>query len=114
MSLKQVILVRMDLKMPKGKLCVQSAHASVDACLKVDKNTLNSWRREGMKKVVLKVRDKHELLLLLRKARALGLMTSLITDAGKTFFATRTTTCGAIGPALETKIDHLTGHLKMV
>ena len=100
MSLKQVILVRTDLKMPKGKMAVQVAHASLEAALKVDDRILSSWKREGMKKVVLKVENKEELNKYLRKARALGIRTSLITDAGKTFFETKTTTCGAIGPGL--------------
>ncbi len=33
---KQVILVRQDLKLPKGKLADQAAHASVEAVLKSD------------------------------------------------------------------------------
>ena len=40
MKYKQVILVREDLKLPKGKLAVQSAHASLDAAMKSDKKIL--------------------------------------------------------------------------
>ena len=73
-----------------------------------------AWKSEGMKKVVLKVQDKQELLYYLKEAKKKKLTTSLVTDAGHTFFDTHTTTCGAIGPDDEEKIDAVTGQLKMV
>ena len=57
---KQVILVRADLKLPKGKLAAQAAHASVDAVLKSDSKLVNAWRDEGMAKIVVKVKDEKE------------------------------------------------------
>ena len=42
MPYKQVILVREDLKLPKGKLGSQVAHASVDATLKSDKKVVDA------------------------------------------------------------------------
>ena len=51
---KQVILVRQDLQLPKGKLAAQVAHASVEAVLRSDKTVVKNWRAEGMKKIVLK------------------------------------------------------------
>ena len=59
--MKQVILAREDLKMDKGKLAVQVAHASVEAVLKSDKKAVSSWRAEGMMKAVLKAKDEKEL-----------------------------------------------------
>ena len=53
--MKQVILVRQDLKLPKGKLSSQVAHASVDAVLKSKKESIDEWKKQGMKKIVLKV-----------------------------------------------------------
>ena len=50
--MKQVILVREDLKMPRGKMIAQCAHASLEAALK--SNKLNEWKRKGTKKVILK------------------------------------------------------------
>jgi PTH2 family peptidyl-tRNA hydrolase len=111
---KQVILVRMDLKMPKGKLAVQVAHASAEALLGSSSEKINSWKREGMKKVVLKVVDKEDLMYYVKKARSYKLKTGLITDAGKTFFDTHTTTCCAIGPDVSDKIDVVTGNLKIL
>ena len=112
--MKQAILVRMDLKMDKGKLATQACHASVESVLKSDGNVVNAWREEGMKKIVLKVADKKELLELKKKAESLGLVTALITDAGLTFFKKPTVTCLAIGPDEDEAIDKVTKELKLL
>ncbi len=110
---KQVILIREDLKLSKGKMAAQASHASVDAVLKTHKDDLNKWRDQGMKKSVLKVKDLDELLFYKRKADDAGLVTALITDAGHTEIPAGTTTCLAIGPDKEEKIDKITGDLKL-
>ena len=112
--MKQVILVRTDLKLSKGKACSQVAHASVEAVLKSDKQVIEEWQDQGMKKVILKVDSKEELLSFNKKAKALGLKTALIKDAGKTFFNKSTLTCLSIGPDKEGKIDRLTSNLKLL
>jgi peptidyl-tRNA hydrolase, PTH2 family len=114
MPLKQLILVRDDLKLPKGKMSAQAAHASVEAVLKSDKNIVKEWRSEGMGKIVVKVEDKKELYKYLQLAKDSGLITALITDAGKTVIAPGTETCLAIGPDEEEKIDRITGSLKLM
>ncbi len=114
MEFKQVILVRIDLKMPPGKLATQCAHASVEAVLGSSKEKIHEWYKEGMKKVTLKVTDLKELQKYQREAQAQGLKTAIITDAGKTFFDKPTITCAAIGPDKEEKIDRITGALKML
>jgi len=111
---KQVILVREDLKMSAGKLGAQVGHASVEATLKSDRAKIEQWRRHGMKKVVLSVKDENELLKYKKTAVGLKLTNALIVDAGRTFFDKPTTTCLAIGPDKEDKIDKVTGHLKML
>ena len=114
MNLKQVILVRMDLKLDKGKLAAQASHASVDALLKSHPDIVEDWRKQGMKKVVLKVKDKDELLEYKKKAEDNNLVAALITDAGRTAVQPGTITCLGIGPDKEEKIDTVTGNLKMV
>lgn len=114
MSYKQVILVREDLKLPKGKLAAQSSHASVDATLKSDRKIVNLWKKEGGKKVILKVKDEKELVSYKELADDAGLKTALITDAGRTVLEPGTVTCLGIGPDLEEKIDKISGKLKMV
>ena len=112
--MKQVILVRNDLKMPKGKLSAQVSHSSVEAVLKSDKDNVKEWRKEGMMKIILRVDSEKELLKYNQEAKDSGLITSLITDAGKTFFKEPTRTCLAIGPDKDEKIDKITGKLKLI
>jgi len=111
---KQVILIRADLKLPKGKMAAQAAHASVEAVLRSDKKLVDAWRREGMKKIVLKVADEKELLKLNQQAKDAGLTTAVITDAGLTVVAPGTKTCCAFGPDLAKKIDLITRHLNVM
>ena len=114
MPYKQVILVREDLKLPKGKMAAQSSHASVDATLKSDKKIVDLWKKEGGKKIVLKVKNEKELLHYKQMAEDIGLKTALIIDAGHTVVEPGTKTCVGIGPDLEEKIDIVTGNLRMM
>ena len=111
--MKQVILVRKDLKLSRGKLASQCSHASVEAVLKSDKEKINEWRKFS-KKVVLKVRDEKELLDLKKLADREKLVTALIKDAGRTEIKPGTITCLAIGPDVDEKIDKITGKLKIL
>lgn len=112
--MKQALLVRMDLRMGKGKIASQCAHASVESVFHVSKTLIDAWRKEGMKKVVLKVADEKALLKYKADADARGLATVLITDAGHTQIEPGSTTCLAIGPAADEKIDALVGKLKLL
>jgi PTH2 family peptidyl-tRNA hydrolase len=111
---KQVILVRQDLKLPKGKLAAQVAHASVEAVLRSQEKIVKAWRQEGMAKIVLKVRDEKELLYYFQEAKDEDLVACLITDAGKTVVAPGTKTAVAIGPDEGEKIDKITGKLPLL
>lgn len=114
MGYKQVILVRTDLKLPKGKLAAQSAHASLEAAMKSQRDTVEGWRNEGGKKVVLKVDNLEELKKYKAAADKEKLTTALITDAGHTTLEPGTVTCLGIGPDKEGKIDKVTGQLKIL
>lgn len=113
-TMKQVILVRQDLKLPKGKLAAQVAHAAVEAEIKSPRNKVEDWLNEGMKKIVLKIKDLDELKHFEKLARAEKLTIAVIIDAGLTAVEPGTVTCMAIGPDDEHKIDKLTKNLKMV
>lgn len=114
MSYKQVILVREDLKLPKGKLAAQASHASVDSTLKSYKKIVDLWKKDGGKKIILKVKDEKELLKYKEMAEDYGLKAALIQDAGHTVLEPGTITCLGIGPDLEEKIDKVSGKLKMM
>jgi len=112
--MKQAILVRQDLKLPKGKLAVQVAHASIEATLKSDPKKIDTWRKQGMKKIVLKVKDLKELKSFLKRAKNLKITTSIIKDAGLTTIRPGTITCLAIGPDSDNKIDFIIKELKLI
>lgn len=112
--MKQVILVRDDLKLPKGKMAAQVAHASLEAALKTERRKMDDWRADGAAKIVLKVADDKELLKYKQICEDEGLKTALIIDAGHTVIAPGTMTCLGIGPDSENKIDSVTGKLKMM
>ncbi len=114
MELKQVIVVRKDLKMSKGKIAAQVSHASVECMLRSHKDLVDEWRMQGMKKVVLKVENLDELREVNTQAEDAGLATSFITDAGHTEVKPGTIPCLGIGPDDEKKIDKITGKLKML
>ena len=111
---KQVILVRQDLNMPKGKLAAQVSHASLEAAYRSDQGIVDQWRQTGVKKVVLKVVGKKELFDYIKRAKRHNLTTVVIRDAGKTFLIPGTITCGAIGPDEEEKVSEITADLKLL
>jgi len=111
---KQVIVVRKDLKMGKGKLASQVAHASLLAYKNSGLIKRIKWEREGAKKVVLEVGSLEELQYIYRKAKKLKLAVSIVRDAGKTQLRPGTITCICIGPEKEEKIDKITKHLKLL
>lgn len=113
--MKQAIIIRSDLKMGKGKLAAQAAHASLQGyrlALAKGKRLVERWDAEGQKKIVLKVASESELLAL--KERARGLPCALIRDAGFTQLEPGTVTCIAIGPAEDEKIDAITKDLGLL
>lgn len=115
--MKQIILIRIDLKMGKGKIAAQSAHACLEAALKFKRRNsvgFRTWTYGGAKKVALKVKSLRELKKYILKAKRRGLVTSLIRDAGHTQIKRGTITSGAIGPDREDIIDQLTGDLKLL
>jgi peptidyl-tRNA hydrolase, PTH2 family len=116
--MKQVILIRSDLKMKPGKLAAQACHGSVGATLLAFtryKGLFSEWDAQGCKKVVLKVPTETELLNLYNKAVQKSIPAYLVKDAGKTtFHGQPTLTCCAIGPVDYYQLDPLVGHLKLL
>jgi len=115
-EIKQVIVVRTDLEMGKGKIAAQVGHACVMGAEHVRKSNpewFNEWWA-GQEKVVVKVSGIKELQEIKRHAIELNLPWSEVSDAGHTQLAPGTTTCISIGPAPENLIDKVTGNLKLL
>ena len=116
MEIKQVIAVRKDLNLTKGKMSVQVAHASVECFRKardITPHEANHWLLEGAKKIVVYVENKKELMELMQKIPE-SIPSKLIIDAGKTHLEPGTITCFGIGPAYADEIDVITKDLKLV
>lgn len=131
---KQVIVMRKDLNMRKGKMVAQGSHASMkavidwgnfedtktglDFCISdIDQNeALVEWLEGRFTKVCVSVDSEEELMDVYNNAVAAGIKcVSLITDAGLTEFnGVPTVTCCAIGPAYPSEINPITGHLKLL
>ena len=114
---KQAIVLRSDLKMGKGKLVAQGAHASIEAygkAVKTDRLTVAAWRHSGAAKIALKVSSEEELKRLYGKAQRAGVSCALIRDAGRTQIPAGSPTAIAIGPASDQAIDKLTKDLKLL
>ncbi len=111
---KQCILVREDLKLPKGKMAVQVAHASLSAYEWAKPAVQEAWKREGQKKIVLKVDRVEDLFKFKEEARKQDISTALIQDAGLTTVPPGTITALGMGPADSDKLDKIVGHLKLM
>lgn len=135
---KQMIVMRRDLKMRKGKIAAQAGHACVTAVLAAlareqrlgqvqadetgvvltqdgqSATPLSEWFARGVAKVCVYVDSEEELLEIDRKARAAGILSALICDSGLTeFHGQPTYTCLAFEPALPEKVDPITGELPL-
>ena len=125
---KQIIVMRKDLNMRKGKMVAQGAHASMAAILNYggkddkgvhisfsSKSAINDWINGRFTKVCVSVDSEKELMDIYLWAVKAKLICALITDAGVTEFnGVPTKTCCAIGPEWSDEIDKITGHLKLL
>ena len=118
--IKQVIVLRKDLNMRKGKMVAQGAHASMAAILTKNHNISDNkyvehWLRGDFTKIVVSVNSEEELKSIYAQAINSGLPCSLITDKGLTEFkGVETKTAVAIGPGPDYIINEITGDLKLL
>ena len=112
---KLALVVRTDLGMSRGKIASQAAHGAVLAvCNSSAASCLKAWKKCGQPKVVLRVTDESLLLGVASAAREAGVPISLVYDAGHTQIDAGTLTVAAVGPALATDVDKVTGSLKLL
>jgi PTH2 family peptidyl-tRNA hydrolase len=126
MEHKQVIVLRKDLNMRKGKMVAQGAHASLRAILQLGHRDggsfviplderLEPWLLGRFKKICVSVNSQSELLAVHERAQAAGLISALILDAGLTEFGgVPTYTAVAVGPDREDRVDAVTGSLPLL
>lgn len=112
--MKQVIVVNESLRLPRGKLAAQVAHASVGAFLAADASARSSWLNAGMSKIVLAAASAQALLALQALAAENGLPAFLVEDAGRTVVPEGTVTCLGMGPAEDDALFPITGALKLL
>lgn len=115
-SMKQIIIMRTDLGMRKGKMIAQGAHASLGATLPNQNDPrVKEWLVESFKKICVRADSLEHISELYVQAARAGLITCLITDSGLTEFAGEpTVTCLAIGPDTDENLDPVTGHLRLL
>ena len=116
-SIKQVIVLRNDLNMRKGKMVAQGAHGSVMGVLALPSDDKNRriWLREGMTKIAVKCNSEEELHELYTKAQELNIPVVKVTDAGLTEFdGVPTDTCIVLSPYTSEYIDQVTKNLKLL
>ncbi len=131
-EMKQVIVMRKDLNMRKGKMVAQGAHASLKAVLDEGffqaqdhqerdpfvinmSDEMEAWVRGRFAKICVSVDSEDELLKIYELAKLKGMHCSLIQDAGFTEFdGVPTYTACAVGPGLIEDINKITGELKLL
>lgn len=128
---KQIIVLRKDLNMRKGKMVAQGAHASMavffnrilepqnlqwnnEVTMKVT-DSMFQWMSGQFTKICVSVNSEQELLDLHAKVQAAGIPCALIKDAGHTEFnGVPTYTALAIGPEQPEVMDPFTQHLPLL
>jgi PTH2 family peptidyl-tRNA hydrolase len=125
-TIKQVLVMRHDLKMRRGKQIAQGSHASMSfICHRLQEHgsvslsdfteAERAWLTGSFAKVCCRVDSEEDLMAIHDKAKESGLEVHLITDSGKTeFHGQPTRTCLAIGPDDAGKIDAITGDLQLL
>ena len=116
-EIKQVIILRSDLEMSRGKMVAQGCHASLMSYFeaeRMDKGLTKEWIEAGEKKIVLKVSDEEALKKLYEAFKYKKIPTALVTDAGLTELPPGTKTALGIGPWKSSEIDLFTRGMKLL
>lgn len=139
MNTKQVIVIRKDLNMRKGKMIAQGSHASMSFLTKqgglycnlgtelkpvdyfmteVNEDHVNEiahWLRNSFRKICVYVNSEEELVAVHQKALDSGLISHIVEDNGLTEFnGVKTKTAVAIGPHYDNKFEGITDHLPLL
>ena len=128
-DIKQVIVMRKDLNMRKGKMCAQAAHASMKAIFDTigskdesgmtlsysEDSAIGKWMNGSFAKIICSVDNEEDLDNIYFRAKGLYIPCAMIIDNGATeFHGQKTKTCCAVGPCYSNVLDEFTGHLKLL
>ena len=116
-DIKQVIILRKDVKMGTGKLVAQGSHASLMSFLHAEKSCpeiARKWLVEGETKIILKVNKQEEFEELKNKLKRSSIPFEVVKDAGQTQVPPGTETAIGIGPYYADKINLITSKLKLL
>lgn len=137
-STKQVIVMRKDLNMRKGKMVAQGSHASMafltermrkerlaatqeywfctdTIWCEIHADEIDHWLKHSFRKIVCYVDSEAALEAVHAAAKAAGLTSHLITDNGTTEFGgVPTKTCIAIGPHYDDRFHGVTSLLPLL
>ena len=113
-----VLVLRGELRLTAGKAAVQAAHAAVLLAERggsgKPSDVFRAWRASGQRKIAVVAKTLDQMHELARAAKARGLPTVLVEDAGYTEVAPGTVTCLGIGPGRPADIDPVTGSLPLL
>lgn len=91
----------------RGRRCIRKSTEK-------DPESLKIWQHTGQAKIALKTDSLDEIIEINNNAKKMGLITSMIRDAGRTQIAANSITVLGVGPAPKDIIDKVTGHLKLL
>ena len=114
---KLVLCVNMSLGMGKGKIGAQCGHATLGAykmAKKYGSSCLTVWETLGQAKIAVKVDSEDSMFNIEERAKAKGLITYIVQDAGRTQIAAGSRTVLAIGPAPVHMFSGVTDDLKLL
>lgn len=106
-------------------MAAQASHATL-ACYKeltraaqrnpgsTEARLLRRWERGGQKKIAVQIKSQDEMMELMGVARSLGVTAEVIADAGRTQIDAGSLTVLGVGPAPESLVNQVTGHLKLL
>lgn len=113
-SVKQVIVLRTDLGMSKGKMIAQACHASLGAYNNAGSMKKANWEAEGAKKIAVKAKSEDKLMELFKQARSMNISAYIVKDAGETELDPGTVTALGIGPDDDGTVDKVTKELPLM
>lgn len=114
-----MLIVRTDIKMSKSMTAAHCGHATLGAynlALKCTPNAVKLWSTIGQAKITLKATSEEELNDLAMQAKSAGIPFYLArcAAANTSKLPEATPTVLAIGPVAKSRVDPITGKLKLL